>query len=508
MLSCTAQKKLFRLGRRSGKTAAMVIEALHHMIINRNHTVLVIAPFERQVTHIFDEMKKLLDTGINVRGSIARDIKTPSRLELKNGSKALGFSAGAQSGDGSAKVRGQDADLIVIDEIDTLADPDIDAVLAILASHAHCKLIAASTPRGWRRRFYTYVTNKDLGYKEFWHIGSESPEWTQETEDFFRGSMDEATYGHEILAEFAELEEGVFKKKHLNKCIQSYDMSEITPNDRGTYVLGIDWNKSAGTHMTIVQWTGGRLKLVRKIVIPEGEYLQTESVEEIIKLHSQWNFKYIFLDIGYGSTQYEMIKKYGVNHSRTNLHRITFPVHMNQSIEIRDPVTGERIKKPAKPFIVQQTAKLMEDGKLLLPKSEDTNVSSGDVSMGLVQQMRNYMVVNYSIYGLPRYSQGQDHTLTAYMLACAGFVLEAGDLKNVAYDQSIFGVPSEVVQEKKPNYVAPSSFESEKKEMIEQGFILRHTTAKPRIVDGKKTREVDFGKPRRNIGSSFRRRKF
>lgn len=300
MLQCTSQKKLYRCGRRTGKTTEMIIEILYEIATNEERTVLVIAPFERQITHIFDEMNKLINKSVSLKGSIKRQTKSPSRIEFKNGSKVLGFSAGAGQGSGSVKIRGQDAHMIVIDEIDYLEDPDVDAVLAILASHPNCKLIAATTPAGWRKRFYTYVTQKDAGFKEFWFISAESPNWGEQEEQFFRATTDEARFSHEYLADFAESEDGVFKADYINKSIYNYEMAEIKPDMSNDYILGVDWNKSAGTHMVIIEQIGHTLRLAKKIVVPESEYMQTDSVDIIIRLNDMWRFKHIFVDAGYG----------------------------------------------------------------------------------------------------------------------------------------------------------------------------------------------------------------
>ncbi len=440
ILSCTSDKKLIRGGRRAGKSETMVIEILFEICTNDDHTVLVIAPSERLVSRFFDEMRKFIKKSQTITNSIARSTKGPNLIELKNGSKAMGFSAGPASSHGADKIRGQDAHLIILDELDFIKEKDVDAIMAILASHPEARIIAASTPQGWRKKFYSYVVNKDIGYKEFWFISAENPVWTSTQEEYFKNSYSEAAYTHEFLADFGDLEEGVFKKKHIEKCMESYDYYN-EPRANCKYILGVDWNKSAGTHMTILEWDNSKLRLANKIVIPESEYIQTNSVQKIIDLHAVWNFKHIFVDAGYGTTQIEMLKRHGLSNPATRLAQITKGIHMNQNVDILDPITGQTVKKFAKQFIVAQTVKLLEDGLMVLPTSEDTISDVNNKQMGLIQQMRNYRVENYSIYGLARYSQGEDHTLTAYMLAAAGFVLEEGDLKRMEYATRIVGVP-------------------------------------------------------------------
>lgn len=495
MLSCTSRYKIYRMGRRVGKTEALVIETLHHVATNKNHTVLIIAPYERQVTRFFDEMSKFINMSTTIKGSLSRYTKTPSRMEFNNGSKVLGFSSGATSSSGSDKIRGQDAHLIVIDEIDTLENSDIDAVMAILASHPECGLVAASTPRGWRKKFYSYCTEKDSKFKEFWFISAESPSWTKETEDFFKSTTDPTTYTHEYLADFAELEDGVFKTNKLNASIYDYSMDDIEPSLSNEYVLGIDWNKSAGTHMVIIENNGSKLKLVKKIVVPESMYTQTEAVELIKTLNRKWRFKYIFADAGYGSVQCELLRKHTLIEPSSLFDQKLFPIAMNQDLHVIDPITGEPINRQAKHFLIEQTKRLLDDGLLILPKSEDTSVSTNNMIMGVIQQMRNFRMESVSIYGIPRYSQGEDHTLTAYYLAVGGYYWKEGDLRGAPYIKEVRGVEisDEVSSEAHPSLI-------ERHNDLKKGLKLIRTSNKQGVPRPQHSREIDLGSSVRRSG--------
>ena len=497
MIYCTSQRKLNRLGRRCGKTEAMVIEVLHTASTNKDQSILIIAPFERQVTRFFDEIHKFINRSVSLQGSLNRYTKTPSLMQFNNGSKILGFSAGATSGSGSDKIRGQDAHLIVIDEIDTLENKDIDAVMAILASHKDAKLLASTTPRGWRRRFYTYVTEKDLGFKEFWFISAESPEWTLATENFFKGSTDPVTYTQEYLADFAELADGVFKTRCINASLQDYDLDNASVNSTADYILGIDWNKAAGTHMVILEHLGAQLKMVKKIVIPETEYLQTDSVDLIVNLNRQWRFKYIFVDAGYGSVQVELLKKHAIKEPSSLLDKKLFPIAMNQHLKVIDPITGEEIGRSAKHYLIEQTKKMLEDGRLVLPKSEDTTVSAGSKMMGLIQQMRNFRVEGMSVYGLPKYSQGEEHTLTALYLAVGGYYWKDGDLKGTPYVTHIgaIEVSDDIKEDTHPSVI-------EREQTARSGWNLIKTTSKHQISKNPKSRDLGEPKKRGSLGST------
>lgn len=441
IMSCSSQKKVVRAGRRLGKTATIVMLTLWNIFTHKDWTVLVIAPYQSQVTKIFDEMEKLLNTNPELCTSIKRKTKNPQRLELVNGSKVLGFSSGSKSASKSDKVRGQDANYIVIDEADYLADDDLEAILAILASHPECGLWASSTPTGRHAKFYQWCTEKNLGFKEFWYISSESPRWTPQAEHFFRSNYNSTTFEHEFLAEFGLQEGGIFRNDLVDKSLSAY----VIPRDRQSYqsrvVMGVDWNGDKnGVHIVVTEYWNGKYSLLAKEIVRNDEFTQHASIERIVELDKKYACDFIYVDEGYGRVQVEMLHKMGLRDPASGLHRRVVAYAFNKPIEIKDPRSGITIKKPSKPFLVNITALQLEEGRLSMPLSEDTQVlvqskdsEEGNKTPGLVQQMRNFAIERVSVLGLPTYTQGDDHTLFAFMLSIVGFILEFSDLRQVNY---------------------------------------------------------------------------
>lgn len=115
---------VLRLGRRLGKTDTMCVLILWHAYTqinkgpNNQYDILIITPYETQVDLIFDRLHQLIDGSPLLSGMIARDIH--HRIELTNGTKIVGLTAGSKSGSGAANTRGQRADLIVLDEVDKI----------------------------------------------------------------------------------------------------------------------------------------------------------------------------------------------------------------------------------------------------------------------------------------------------------------------------------------------------------------------------------------------------
>jgi len=429
-------------------TICLVIKIMWLLNTNSNFSILVVAPYEVQVRKIFDEIDKFIDSSPELTNAVKRRTKSPCRLEFMNGSKAQGFSSGSQSASGSDKIRGQDAHYIAIDEADYLDEDDIDAILAILASYPDCGLWASSTPTGLHKKFFQFVQQKDLGFKEFWMISAEAPNWTPEVEQFLKESTASAQYEHEYLALFGIQESGVFRNDLVDESIRSYKLPmKQTPGS--ITCIGVDWNgQSIGTHIVVTECVSNPngdvyYVLLEKIIIKGVEFTQHVGVEKLIELNNKYNPKFIYVDAGYGEANIEMLRKYGKQHRASGLHKKVVPYMMGSLIEIRDPVSNQIVKKNAKPFLVNTAVVQLEQGRVIFPSSEDTkilvdsteNKETGAIS-GIVQQMRNFCIERVSSTGLPSYSQGEDHSLTAWMLSIAAFVIELSDMKGRIHIQT------------------------------------------------------------------------
>ena len=85
------------------------------------------------------------------------------------------------------------------------------------------------------------------------------------------------------------------------------------------------------------------------------------------------------------------------------------------SLTITDPTTHQPLKRNTKQYIVENTQKLLEDGRLALHDVFDED---------LITQMKNYHVANKGVRGniyKPKNKKIGDHDLDAYMLALYGF---------------------------------------------------------------------------------------
>jgi len=196
-LRCTSKFKVLRLGRQVGKTEIMTILMLFNMFTNDNFKVLVLTPYQAQVDLIFARINSFLDKNSQLRQSVSSSVKSPNyKIELNNGSRVIGFTSGVKSKGDAGSARGQDADMLVIDEGDYLSSNDYDTINAVTINHPNATVWLSSTPTGRRERFYAACFSKI--YKEFHHSSFVNPMYTEERDRYFRENSTEAGYDHEI----------------------------------------------------------------------------------------------------------------------------------------------------------------------------------------------------------------------------------------------------------------------------------------------------------------------
>ena len=428
MVKCTARRQLYRIGRRSGKTWTIAIKALHKMITNKNYRVLVITPVIAQLDLVFGQINEFLDTSSVLASSKARFIKTPQRrIELSNGSYMVGFVSGNES------IRGQAADMIIIDEADYLTTDDMSAIAAILSEHKETILIVASTPSGAHEQFYKW--DHDPQYRSFHYPSMCRPLWDDEMEQEQRKENPGVKYLHEILAEYGEIEEGVFQHTHIDRAIENghgYRYEDQVPDSSKLYCFGIDWNPVHGTEIVVIQADPAAETPEYKVVdvgsvFREG-HTQVQAMNEIIRLNRKWLPEFIYVDRGAGSTQIEVLEEFGMAAEYGTPDRrlidIIKAVDFGSKVELRHPVDGTIIKQHAKPAVVESAVRFLEANQITLSKY-DSN---------LIRALRGFIVDKIAANGRQTYkminADIEDHRLDAFMIGMFAFTMEFSKLGN------------------------------------------------------------------------------
>lgn len=441
MLRCNALRKVFLIGRQAGKTETLCIAIVYNMFTREKFHVEVIAPFQAQIDLIFKRLMELINSNAMLRNSIQRSVKAPTyTIELKNGSQCIGFTAGTSSKQEAGASRGQHANMLVFDEADMLSPADVDAALAVIINYPDATVWMSSTPTGKREKFYDSCFNRQ--YRRFHYPSYVNPNWTPELEAYFRSELTADGYTHEIEALFGEQEEGVYRLKYVEAAQSDYEYDHMKPDPRWSYMMGVDWNKlGQGTTIAVVGLNpnDGYLYLVDKQNIPASNRTQLNACQRVAELNRLWNASYIYIDIGYGSVQQEIlhdygqrcVSSYGPNHPDSRLRNIVKGYDFGSSIEIRDLFTKQPVKKPAKPFLVENSVRRFENMQFKYPASDKS----------YTDQLLGYIIDRVSVTGRPLYKQQNekagDHFLDAVNLALVAFMLEKSQFGRPIYNNAI-----------------------------------------------------------------------
>lgn len=450
MVNCTATRKIFRIGRRAGKTLSLTLRGLHKMFLTDNLKIILFTPREDQIDAFFDLIADWVEKSPSLKASVTRIKHDPYLLELGNGSSLKGFTTGTSSGSKAGAARGQEADIIILDEADYLHKDDLVAILPLLQktdekSTEEKELWVASTPSGRHDFFYQWAHS--AGFKEFFFPSWVSPAWNADTEreahELFPNQND---YDREYGAEWGEETEGVYPHGYVDRALElsdtfisggKWDYAKQIPKGGCLYTIGVDWNAHVnGVQIVVLEYDNayitpedlksnvrGRFRIAQRVTIDSKEYTQTKAVARLIELNFQWQPKAIYVDEGFGAVQVEDLRRYGHDHPESQILARLKPINFSSMHEIRDPVNKQLVKKHMKPFMVNNSVLFFEKNLLLLNRADHE----------FEKQLRDYTVERRNHEGRPVYSQGNDHILDAFNLCLLAYTMEFTDLGRPIY---------------------------------------------------------------------------
>ncbi len=434
-------RKVLRAGRRLGKTFSMAIYLIHYSYTHKDGRCLVIAPMKSHVELIYQEILRLASKNEIVMNSITRKVTSPQfMIQFTNGSTIRFFTSGMRSGGKSDVARGQEAHVIVLDEMDYMHADDLDALYAMLQKTAEDQpdkvLIGASTPTGRRERFWEWC--RSSRFKEFWFPSYCNPYFSKDQEDEFREQYSEIGYRHEIEADWGEDAEGVYPRRYVDKAFlsPSWDYHAELTSARSFHVVGVDWDKyGAGTNIVVLEVCSdtyeeerfrNKVRVAYREEIERSEYTLTKAVSRIVELNNIFQPKHIYVDRGFGEVQVELLHKYGVENPMSGLKQKVKGISFGETIELRDPYTKLPVKKEIKPYMVDNLRQYLEKEVLVAPEKDDE----------LYMQLISYVVMRTTQTGRPVFEAGgsaQDHAHDALILALLSITENYNDLHKARY---------------------------------------------------------------------------
>ncbi len=458
-ISVDSPSSLYLAGRSyipTHNTFTMALLALWYAYTHPGAKVLVISPMKAQVGLIYQEIMKMTENNDVVSSSVERHVTSPNHeINLYNKSDIRFFTTGMKSGGKANVTRGQEADLIVLDEMDYMGQEDLIALLAIMQTTDKKKktkktMIAASTPSGLRNTFWRWNTDPDYGFHSYWFPSYANPGWDIETEHQMRLDYNETDYRHEIEADWGEPAEGVYPRYAIDRAFVNPGWTyEILPEAYrfdSHFVMGVDWDKyAAGVNIVVLEICSkshpieeyrNKVRLAYREEVKKGDFTYTIAVERIKYLNQLFKFKHIYVDRGYGEVQLEQLVTAGIEDPSTGLHLKVKGIQFSENIEVRDPYTQQPVKKRIKAFMIDNLYRMLEEERILF--SEDDSE--------VYFQLISYVVVKKTAYGDPIFGPGAgavDHAHDALLLAGLAVAENYDELLKAKFTRKSVAVSSE-----------------------------------------------------------------
>lgn len=487
LFMCNATRIVGRVHRRAGKTVGSRVKVVHRCMFT-DTTVLVVAPYEDQIDEFFGgengglediilrAAKKnpwILDwvvkpkasksgrlfrvkprykmdwvTGAIVQGKVLRSTNS------KRGSSARGLGVVGLRNIEDESVGAEDvAGMVVLDESDYLELSDWATINPIIEQNPNVESIEMSTPAGKREAYHSHCVDSP-GHREIFYPITKRPdiaalegeEQRRALEKIRRTCQSEDEYVREWLAGFGLASASVFRPEDLQACSGDhweYSLKAETdifncpvrekPKDGRIRTLGVDWNRpGVGVRIYVCEFTPGGTdgrgfyKFMDRLIVANVEFTQLSAADAIICANRLWRPEFIYCDAGFGDTQIEKLKLFGLQareevgfqHPDAKLPFIVKAINMQETIPVPDPAEPNNKDKARK---ISEKALMVSFYQAI---SQERAVFFSQVERmpgNLIPAMNAFKVERINPSGHPVYTGEADHDIVASGLALYAF---------------------------------------------------------------------------------------
>lgn len=340
---CIHSKRVVGIfSRQTGKTTMISLLCPYEALQKDNYKILIIAPTDRQAGEMMDRIRSFCETSGLISPFI--ELATQREIKFKNRSviKAM------PTGDTGANIRGQTADLIILEESSYLKTAIVNQViLPMIASKGEeGRIIQIGTPF-FKNHFYE--ASLDDKYAVHQYDYTHSPLMAEEFIEEQRKNLTSVEFTMEYLAKFIDETDSYFTTALIESCIEDYEF--VQPNEelhpKSRFWLGVDFARMGQDESVFTgiekKWNTEVLRI--PFIVSTSKKRLTDAVGRVQLMHDKYNFVKIFLDeTGMGAGPSDMLReKVG-----SNINPVTFTLKSKQ-----DMYSNLKI--------------LLESGKLKLP---------------------------------------------------------------------------------------------------------------------------------------------
>lgn len=308
LTKCVKEKRVAALwSRQSGKSQCIAMFCLFMCLTEKNHSIMVIAPTQRQSSELYVKIRAAMNTCSFFKDFIK--VETQTEMRFINNSRILSLPSGPEG----ASIRGFTANTVILEECGIMKDKVVNEVVMPMIAATDGQVIKIGTPKG-KNNFWQSCYGKETKYT-LSHIPYQIPlkigQYKKEFIDEQRNNLTELEFRTEYEAQFIEDSDAYFKQELIEACIDDYDLwYENSPtfsivHKWCTYYCGVDFAR-LGEDVTVISVIEKRGQDLRLIYVEEIKHKKlTEAIGRIKQLDKYFNFQVVCLDetgIGAGPT--------------------------------------------------------------------------------------------------------------------------------------------------------------------------------------------------------------
>lgn len=403
---------------------------LWHALRRDGQHIMVVAPSSRQIKVIFDHLDAFTNASPIVKDRKYHKGNSSSPYELRtfrpidpNGrpSTIVGVVAGYGNDSTIESARGQTPDAIFVDEAQDIAESAYPVLEPMMIGdmdggrYNNVYTYFTGTIKNAVGTFYrnVYLPKTDPNAKIVFIPITENPSYTPEQLAEIEATVTAYSWRTEYLLEVTEAEDSVFRKVDIDACLRpDWQWGRHLVNPALKRVLCIDWDKrQSGTNILVMQYDP-ESRVMRPIYheeVPRGEFVLHMAMQRALDIFNEFECEALFHDnLGLGHAKDEDLRLAAIARGDHTLLGGIQSVSLNKWVEIKDPVTGELVKKRLKPFLVERLREKFQAGELLLPDGIDKT--------HIIEQFRMYREIARTHDNI-RYASENEHVVDCFLFS-------------------------------------------------------------------------------------------
>jgi len=325
--------------RQTGKTTMMSLFAIYKATQIDKLKILIIAPTDRQAGELFARLRGFAENS----GLIKQFIKNSTQREITFTNDS--YIRAMPTGDFGHNIRGQTADLIIMEESSYIKSDIVNQVIMPMIAATNGDIIQIGTPF-FKNHFYEASLSDK--YKVHQYDYTHCPRITKDFIEEQKANLTTIEFTMEYMAQFIDETDCFFNSELIKSCVQEYELNQpIHP--KGMFVAGVDFAGMGEDEASIIILEQNEYTHESKIkiqnILTAKQTKQTQTVGTIKILNIDYKFRKIYCDnTGIGEGPVDFLKE-----------------HLPSVVE------GIRFTLQSKQDMYSNLKILMESGRLIIP---------------------------------------------------------------------------------------------------------------------------------------------